>query len=614
MPQKEEFMKPRKTVTPLKLTFICLLVFPVGGPLGFAGEEVSAREKITYSELTNATAWDEQPVQDLKWFMPAGTVNAAHHEFQGTLHFTTDEMFTEPEELSTRYPFNVFTVDVPILYDKADAKLFPGLPIQLFSHGDSLVPVTRAVIRPALGHRTASFWDIVVEPGKVWSEEADRGWSRASFPFALVSSLDGDTRNGVATFLFNDSEVSELRYQIAQQTEPFMQKDSFTAWGQMPMKYTRETIDNIDSLRKEYDSEVADRYPTSSWDELEKQYETETVESFETGVNLKGHITSALVIDGTIYYKPARTVYGEYPYTENMRFGVWSVSKTLTCGIAMLRLAEKYGPDVFGERLLDYFDESENNSGHDGWDKVTFANCLDMATGLGSEGGYWTRADINNWYYAYTLEDKMKHTFTEDNRPWGPGERFVYNDEDMWILGVAMDRYLKGKEGPEATCLKMLVDEVYRPIGVHNFCTTTTYTKDGVSPGTPHYAWGCLPTLDDLAKIADLLHNRGNYSGRQILNEDMCRQLFLEKEKKPIEDKYMMSAWYANYTDNDGNQYKVPYMSGMGGNQVVMMPNKITGIRICNRGGDTKGIVASGDALRPFKDFLKSNVADNGTE
>ena len=87
------------------------------------------------------------------------------------------------------------------------------------------------MIRYASNNRGRSYWDIIVQPGRVWSEPQDGGWSRAGFPFALVNSLEGETHNGLATFLYKDGRVSNPRFQIVQQTAPFYVKDDFVAAG-----------------------------------------------------------------------------------------------------------------------------------------------------------------------------------------------------------------------------------------------------------------------------------------------------------------------------------------------------------------------------------------------
>jgi CubicO group peptidase (beta-lactamase class C family) len=329
------------------------------------------------------------------------------------------------------------------------------------------------------------------------------------------------------------------------------------------------------------------------------------LDSFAQGIKADSHLGSAFVVDQVIYYLPMETPYGVYPYMENLRYGVWSVSKTFVAGVAMLRLAQKFGPGVYEERLLDYFDPAQNNSGHQGWNNVRFTHCLDMNTGMGSPQGYWTRKDVNSWYYAYTPKDKLKHLFTEPDLPQGPGEKFVYNDEDIWILGVAMDRYLKKRDGPDASVLKMLAEEVYGRIGVLHFVTTTTYTDDGTTPGFPHFSWGFLPTMDDLAKITDLMHRRGLQHGVPILHQGKMRDYFMEGTKKPIEG-FMMGSGYQDYRDPaDGDHaWVIPAPGGMGGHQVVLMPNKTTALRFAKDGSPSpEAMITASNNLKPFARF-----------
>ena len=87
------------------------------------------------------------------------------------------------------------------------------------------------MIRYGSNDQGRSYWDIIVQPGRVWSQPDDGGWSRAGFPFALVNSIEGETHNGLATFLYKDGRVSNLRFQIVQQTAPFYIKDDFVAAG-----------------------------------------------------------------------------------------------------------------------------------------------------------------------------------------------------------------------------------------------------------------------------------------------------------------------------------------------------------------------------------------------
>ena len=138
-----------------------------------------------------------------------------HAPFLGTLQLTETEMTTLPAVLSP-----------PSVLGR-NPKLFPGVTLSFFTDKGDLVPFTQDVIRYGSGARGRSYWDIIVQPGRVWSQPDDSGWSRAGFPFALVNSIEGETHNGLATFLYKDGRVSNLRFQIVQQTAPYYIKRGF---------------------------------------------------------------------------------------------------------------------------------------------------------------------------------------------------------------------------------------------------------------------------------------------------------------------------------------------------------------------------------------------------
>src|SRR6185503_5736730 len=94
-------------------------------------------------------------------------------------------------------------------------------------------PVTRGVIGTTMPA-------IVVSPGRVWSEPADGGMSRASLPFIVTNPLYNEMYNGVATFLFDDTRVSGFHAQIVQETAPF--DDRSDVWTTSPMPYSPGAI------------------------------------------------------------------------------------------------------------------------------------------------------------------------------------------------------------------------------------------------------------------------------------------------------------------------------------------------------------------------------------
>ena len=132
-------------------------------------------------------------------FVPlAGT--AAAPAFHGTLRVQESRMAATPETFKSGEVFG------------KNPMIFPAFELSFTTADGDLIPVTQDVVRVGSLPGGESFWDILVQPGRVWKEEGDGDWSRASFPFALMHSLEGETHNGVAMFLYRNGEVSGLRY------------------------------------------------------------------------------------------------------------------------------------------------------------------------------------------------------------------------------------------------------------------------------------------------------------------------------------------------------------------------------------------------------------------
>jgi hypothetical protein len=234
------------------------------------------------------------------------------------------------------------------------------------------------VIRSGSTKEGRSYWDVIVQPGRVWSESGDGNWSRASFPFALVHLIDGETHIGLATFLYNGTEVSNVRFQIVQQTAPSLVVDYFKAWGQVSALRTGQHCNSM--CWRAYAAERANLHPIKSWDELAAEVGADKLVNFESFMDQDEVLVSGLVFKGTLYLKPCKSAAGPMPYCDRMRFGVWSVTKSAASAVALLRLAQKYGPEVFDAKIKDYVTITAS---HQGWDEVTFGDALDMATGVG---------------------------------------------------------------------------------------------------------------------------------------------------------------------------------------------------------------------------------------
>jgi CubicO group peptidase (beta-lactamase class C family) len=540
-------------------------------------------------------------------FLAAGRAHPARYDFVGTLQLSEITMGTTPPAFK-----------VPKVMGK-DPKVFPGAKLSFFTQNGDLVPVDREVIRVGSTPDGASYWDMIVQPGRVWSEPGDGKWSRASFPFSLVHSIEGETHNGVATFLFTDKEVSNLRFQIVQQTAPFYIEDYFTAWGLVPAHFVPGEIDDLPKLRADYSQEVADRFPMANWSELEHKVGAGKLADFESAMPQDEVLVSGLVVDGAFYHKQCKSAAGPLPYCDANEFGVWSATKTLANALALLRLAQKYGPEVFSAKVSDYV---KIPAAHQGWRDVTFMNLINMSSGVGYgtskrdpndiQDGY-LRGNYREWYEAKSVVDRVTALAKTPRFPWGPGEVARYRDQDMFLLGVAMAAYLKSKGG-SGDLWQMLEEEVYRPIGIHHAAINRTIESDG-SKGQPLMAFGYYPTLSDIAKIATLYQNKGRHGDEQILYAPMIEKMLAGSDDRglPTGDtnayggqRYFMSLWNSRFDASSTCRLYIPAGIGWGGNIVALMPNGMIGIRLSknwngnNAAADYTGMATVANRLEPF--------------
>ncbi len=240
-------------------------------------------------------------------FTPDPHAAPAHEQFLGTLRLTESTMITEPAVLSVELPLG------------RDPRLFPGVSISFFTDRGDLVPFTQDVIRCASAARGKSFWDIIVQPGRVWSEAGDHGWSRAAFPFALVNSIEGETHNGLAMFLYKGMKVSNVRFQIVQQTAPYYIKDQFLATAFIPATVETVSDNHLDALKAAREADRADAVHIADWRTLAAKVGAARLEGFDGSMKASDIVLSGLDYHGTFYLKECRSAAGPLPWCDRMR-------------------------------------------------------------------------------------------------------------------------------------------------------------------------------------------------------------------------------------------------------------------------------------------------------
>lgn len=548
------------------------------------------RDRLTASGLLAATP-PAAPVHN-DYFLPVGPAGPARHALRGTLTIAAASGWGAREGCPS--------LSVPA----------PGFSVEVITHGEHLVPVTRGMIGTAMPA-------LIMSPGRVWSEPGDGGMSRASLPFVVMNPLDNNAYNGVATFLFDDTRVSGFHAQIVQETAPY--DDRLDIWATSPMTYSPGAIAGEAALRARFDEEVRRRVPTRPWTDLPAPVRDAPLGGVDGEAAGDAVSASGLVVDGVLYVRGCPTRHGPFPYCREMRHGVFSVTKSLGGAVALLRLAQKYGDAVFDAKIADYVTVTAS---HDGWKDVTFADVLGMATGIGEVS---PRREPNNAFAdefaprffravaSRSLAEKLAVAFEYPAYPWRRGEVFRYNSTQPFVLAAAMDAFLKRREGPTASLWDMLVREVFEPVGAFHVPSLRTLEPDG-SSGVPLLSYGLFLTVDDVAKLATLLQSGGRHEGQQILHPTKLAEALYRTSPDaglPVgwkfragAGRYHLSFWSMPYRTAAGCFLQIPFMWGFGGNHVVLLPNGVTTFRFTDAmpipSPNVEGMILAGEAVRPL--------------
>lgn len=489
--------------------------------------------------------------------------------------------------------------------DGRDARLFPGITLAFVTLGDVLIPLQRGrMVAERAAGKTPSYWCVIPQFGRVWQSSEDAGWSRAAFPLMLVNDLENHAHQGLAMFRYRRGRVSAIELQFVQQTSPYRLQQHFIAWGMAEAQWSESGIADAAAQREQGRAELAQRLPCKRWDELVRDLPAGTLAGFGGPVHEKWRLQTALIRDGTLYYQETPTPYGDYPYPLEMRFGVRSVMKSIGAPLALLRLAHTYGPYVLNLRIGDYVSGLDPK-----YRSVRFIDASNMASGFGGTGSLRTHpndprdgyldGDYDAWYTARTHASKVRKIVRSLRPyPWEPGTVVRYRDQDFYLLGAAIDRFLKSTRGPQADLWDMLASEVLAPIGVAQAPAVRT-GETGRRRGIVWLNAGYYPTLDDLGKIALLYQNLGASGSQQILHRGLTEELLGARDALAQSGDasrgggtggasgletgalYKMGFHFTPYVGaKSGRRHYLPTMWGAGESEVILYPNSLVSIRI----------------------------------
>jgi len=518
---------------------------------------VGTRDTLTVGQLFDQVGLG---VVHNGYFQPIGNLADVSSPLCGTIHFDETRMDTSHLDADWR---------------GGGQTLFPELELPVAVYDGWLVPLERDIVLSGHGVGSGqSVWNIIANPGRVWQEVDDSGYSRAAFPITFTDNYVGHARNGLATFVFDGAGISSIAVQITQETAPVSEHDRANFSVLVPVSWDPVCPADANAKIAAFDAEKTNRLPIRSWSELPNAAATKATARF--GLPDTDFSMVALLMDGELYVQTVDTRSGPHPFPEWMRHGVYSVTKTLGLGVSMLYLAQRYGDSVFDEFITDHVQEL---AAHPGWQGVTFSHTLNMVTGtVGAERG----AAINPFIMARSSAAKINSIGSLPDAPAAPGTEFNYYSTHSFVLSYAMDNFVEAREGAGTHYWDMVRRDVLEPIGVAHLPISNSVEAAG-APGVPIMGWGSYPDVDAAAKIAQLLQNDGNFNGQQLLSRTKTREA-MRKTAVPAyttghsAERYLHSVW--SVRTNTGNCIvDIPLMSGFGGNHVLMLPSGLSIVR-----------------------------------
>jgi hypothetical protein len=504
------------------------------------------------------------PVDLSAYALPPGALAPANR-FEGALEL----------RFSGTLPHDVLRADPAFVSagNVAAASTWPAGPAYRFvQDGNTLIPVRRGAI--AGKHE---WWQLILEPGRVWDEPGDQGYTRAALPFSLQEQNANCTHNGVLTFLFrSDGSTSRAAMQVSSETCHYLQLD---LWGLLEARYRPQAVRGRRDLVAAHRAAEAARMPSATLAQLQARYPMLDVAALAIG-DPGARTLHGLVVDGVNYVSGCSTRHGDYPYCDELDLPSYSVAKSAFAALALMRL-QALAPGSTAQLIAKHVPECDLRA----WAGVSFVQALDMATGNFDSAAFEVDEDAakaNGLFLARDHRHKIDYSCMAYPRKAAPGALWVYHTSDTYVLGTALGHYLRSLPGRQRADLfaDLVVADLYAPLHTSLTSRVTLRTYDAVAQ--PFAGWGLTFQVDDIAKLGTFLaRDAGAIGGRPLLDPGLLASAL---QRTPADRglqvaglpalRYQHGFWARNLGSELGCQGDawVPFMSGFGGISVVLFP------------------------------------------
>lgn len=225
--------------------------------------------------------------------------------------------------------------------------------------------------------------------------------------------------------------------------------------------------------------------------------------------------TSALVV-----LKNGKLVYESYFGKKHRPISAMSITKSVVA-LAIGRLIDQGKLKSLDEPVCHYYPQWAK----DKRERITIRQILNHSSGLTAPqtvSDYNEQSDYIKWALDSNLDAE-------------PGSKCVYNNKAVGVLGGII-KLVSGKETDQ-----FVAEEIFAPMAIKQF----SWSRDPA--GNPGVMSGLSIHAYDLAKIGQVMLDKGSWEGKQIISQN-----WVEESLSPaLADKRFGLCWFLLYDSTD---------------------------------------------------------------
>lgn len=218
-------------------------------------------------------------------------------------------------------------------------------------------------------------------------------------------------------------------------------------------------------------------------------------------------------------------------YEEESTIASFSMAKSVTS--LLIGFAIQDGLiDSENDLVTKYIPEMTEN----GFDKVTLKHLLQMNSGMEFNESYYNPfGHAATYYYGRNLRKSVAKAKLEGV----PGAEFSYQSGQTQVLGLALERALKGK-----TVTAYLQEKLWTPLGMeYDASWSLDKKKNGLEK-----TFCCINAKTrDFAKLGRFALQKGNWQGEQLLNADWIEKSTKIDATEGSSEEYQYQWWIQGY-------------------------------------------------------------------